>query len=736
MSQPLLAEIRPHRGALSLHLNGQVQPSTSYKITETPDTAAMLASAAAEIPGLARQGIRHCWLPVFVNWDGPGQYDFSDLDRRVTEVLRLFDEHRPAGGEAAVIVVRIQAATFSPPWYIEQDLDAQGRPTNLIEFRTPWGPAEPAPYRRELRYWTRWPDYSTAFAISPGDEFWDTHALDCLRATVQHVWQQPWAHRVYGWLPCAFCTNEWFIFSDAPESTCDFSRPTQAAFARHLREQGLPSDEAPVPAPAVGQQGEALFLDPAQPGERRVEEFSRWLNQRIVGIISRFARTIREHDGPGRRLVGVFYGYTSELSRVHHLAQSGHLGLQALLANPDLDFFCSPGQYRFRGDDKPFTFSQVLGGFANSAALHGKLAYLEDDHQPVCHPVHCRNFTTRDAWHDEMFYRRNLGQVLTHGQALWWYSLSPQWIAEPARQELLGRLQRVAVAALERDRTPVAEIAVVADERTVSAMRLNPALHQALLLQSYALFHPLGAPFEFHELHSFLGRADHARFKVVLFLNLFLADAATRAAVDRLKGGGRTLLFQQAPGLAEDTAEGRTATAALASRMVGMALQEEPIPPALTVWVDPERTALLPGAPDLRYGWLEANKQVTPVLSVADPLAEPLGWLPSGAIGLARRRHAQWTSVFSSAPQMPTELLRRLCLDAGVHVYCSTGEVVYANRSLVVLVASSRGEKRLALPGGTALQDALTGERLPLDGDHACRLVMKRHETRLFWRLD
>ncbi len=69
-----------------------------------------------------------------------------------------------------------------------------------------------------------------------------------------------------------------------------------------------------------------------------------------------------------------------------------------------------------------------------------------------------------------------------------------------------------------------------------------------------------------------------------------------------------------------------------------------------------------------------------------------------------------------------------------MHLYVDTGDVIYANRSLVAVVSSSLGVKRLCMPDGGHLTDALTGETIELDAAHACELRMKRHETRLFWR--
>ena len=711
--------IGPYKGGMSLFIDGAVRAFTSFKITETPDTQAMLKAARMEIPAMARQGINLCWIPVFLNWKGPDSYDFSDMDKRITTVLKLYDQHTPQDAQKAAIVVRIQAAVFQPRWYIDKFRDAAGKATNLIEFRNPWGKVD---------------GYESTCAISPGDEFWDTYAPDCLRAIVEHVRKSAYAHRVFGWLPCAFNSNEWFLRTFAPEATCDFSKPTQAAFKTHLHKLKIACNNEPVPPPAACQKmGRGEFLDCAQNEGRRTEEFSLWLNQRIAGIILKFARLIKAQYADSPKLVGFFYGYTNELSTFQNLSQSGHLGLRKILDSADIDFICSPCQYRYRHDEGPFSYNLTLGPFANSGKCRNKLVFAEDDHPPVF--VHSTNtdFATRDIWHDEMFFRRNFAQVWAHGQQMWWYSLGPQWFREKYRQKIVGDLHRIGLEGLEKDRSPAGEVAVVVDERSVSTMRLNSPFQQQLLLNSLAAFFPTGTPVECHELESFLRHADHSRFKVVAFLNLFLVDRKISAAVEKLKADNRTLIFSFAPGFLRGDPGQRVFSTEAAGKLAGMRLKEEQQAMPLTVWIDPERAPLFAEKGDIRYGWLNPEIVIKPVLGINDSKAQALGFLHSGTPGFGLKKHADWTAVFSAPPCIPSDVIQVLLKNAGVHLYTETNDIIYANRSMIAYVACSRGMKRINMPCSATLADALTGEELVLDSGNKCEIFMQRHETRIFW---
>ncbi len=53
----LVAKVVHHNGGMSLEIDGEIQPFTSFKIAETPDSEEMLEAARVEIPGIAREGI-------------------------------------------------------------------------------------------------------------------------------------------------------------------------------------------------------------------------------------------------------------------------------------------------------------------------------------------------------------------------------------------------------------------------------------------------------------------------------------------------------------------------------------------------------------------------------------------------------------------------------------------------------------------------------------------------------
>ncbi len=727
--------LQNYNGAISLFIDGKVQNFTHFKVNESAVPARGLEIINAEMPGIAARGINICWIPVFIDWKARGVYDFTKMDEKINAVLGNYEKYSPPGSPEVAVVIRLQAGIFFPEWYVRGHM-VDGKYTNMVKFRNLWGPSEPTEIKWEQRYCTRNPRYGEPFAVSPGDKFWDTDALDCLQAIIDHAKSQPYHKHIFGYLHCALSTNEWFLHSDSPHSCCDFSAPMQRRFFDYLQEKGIDCSYTPVPTPSecfdpdpawnpMTEVTQGLILDQEKDADFRLEEFSLFLNSRIADIIENFSRKFKANYKEKNKLVGCFYGYTTEMSPINNLAQCGHIALRRLMQSPYIDFFCSPLQYRYRWDDLPFTYSQVCGAFADSMRLYGKLTFGEEDNAAPMSAMR------RDSWHDEMFHLRDFAATATHGQHQWWYSLGYMWYKDPVRQDLIAKLHRIAQQAMEMDRSPVAEVAVIADERSISALKLDPVFWKQTMLDTCSHIYPSGTPFDFFELKAFMDKADKKQYKAVVFLNLFRTDAEVEKQINSLKNNGRTLIFLSLAGMAFDDAAGkRTVSAENSSRLTGMKMKicTEKLPNA--VWIDPDRNDFA-GGEDLRFGtdiWLDKLQ------CVADEEAEAIGFARNGEVNFARRKFDSWTSVFISAPLVPGKVWRRLFQEAGVHCYAQCGDVAYANASMVCYSSSSYGTKTLEMPGAEKLTDVMTGETVELDSQNRCSFHMRRHEVKVFFR--
>lgn len=743
MSREIHAAVGFDGGMPTLFLDGKSREFVTYKIAESALTEKVLEAIPKEVPPLLAAGIRICWIPVFVDWNGPGEYDFRDMDLRINTFVETVRQTIPDDMDNFALAIRIQAASFSPDWYVKPSLK-DGKYAKLVEFRNIWGEAEPVPNDPSMRYSTsNTSGFASTYAISPGDPFWDTHALDFLRAIIAHVKEQPYHQYLFGYLPCAFNSNEWFFWSKSPEACCDFSEPTQVAFRNYLLQKGLEAPENPVPKPEdchprpgvslIGTYGaprpisDKNILDVSIPEQRRIEEFSLYLSSRIAEIICNFAAVIKQNYLSCPKLVGVFYGYNIQISNMNHLSQSGHLGLRRVLACPDIDFLCSPCLYTYRNDTGPCMFSTLNGAYSDAARLYGKMVYAEDDHHPSEFRI---SGECRDEWHDEMAFRRNFAMVASHGIDMWHYSLGCGWLVPEHRLESVRKTLELAIELKKHHRTSTAEVALIVDERSVSAFPPNPTLQTALIMNTVASAAQSGAAFDLYELDSFF-KADASQYKFVIFCNLVRSDDQILREIERLRGG-RTLYFQYAAGFRHDAGTEVKLSAENSSRLIGIRMKTTDLQP-LTVWYDPDRTQLYDVSADFRYGLCD-NRRCNPVLAVNDPEAEVFGFLADGQAGLCRKNYGGGTVIYSSAPAINAQLLNAFYRDAGVFLRTSAGPVVYENSAMLAVSASARGKMTLALYPGETLTDAYTGETLNAGSGPFAELAMRRHETRIYLR--
>ncbi|MBN2643490.1 MAG: hypothetical protein JXR78_17695 [Victivallales bacterium] len=743
MFKEIRAEVGMDCGTPALFINGKPREFVTYKIAESAITERVLEIIPDEVPPLLKNGIRLCWIPIFVDWNGPDDYDFSDMDLRINSFVKTVEGTIPDDLDNFAFAIRIQAATFSPEWYIESS-SKDGKYVNLIEYRNVWGDAEPIPNEPSMRYSTsNTSGFASTYGISPGDSFWDTHAVDCLQAIIDHVKRQSYHRYVFGYLPCALNSNEWFLHTKSPEACCDFSEPMQKAFHNYLRNKGLDAPENPVPTPEdchprpgvslVGTYGKPRpikdqnILDVSIPAQQRIEEFSLFLNSRIAEIICNFAAVIKRNYVKYPKLAGFFYGYNIQFSGMNHLSQSGHLGLRRVLSCPDIDFLCSPCLYSYRNDAGPCMFSVMHGAYSESARLYGKMVYAEDDHHPSEFNL---SGECRDEWHDEMAFRRNFAMTASHGIDMWHYSLGCGWLAPEHRSKSIGKLLYIANELKKQSRTSNAEVAVVVDERSVSALPPNPVILGSLILRTVATAAQSGAAFDLYELESFF-QADVSQYKFVIFCNIIHTDENIRKQINRLRPG-RILYFQYAAGYRHDDGASISLSAENASSLTGIRLkQTEPQP--LISWYNPDLKQLDTVESDIRYG-LGDSRRCNPVLAIDDPEAETFGILANGSPGLAVKSVGGGTVVYSSAPALNPQLQNAFYRQAGVFCRTEAGPIIYENEGMLAISAATRGTVVLKLRQGEILTDAYTGEIFDSTFGAFVELQMKRHETRIYLR--
>ncbi len=680
--------LRLHHGTPTPFVDGV--PQFPAYLWTTPPTDAGYAAAAATAH-FAAAGIHLHAFDVGVGreWCGPAagrasHFDFGTMERRLGHILDADPQAR--------FHLRIQ---------LEMD-----------PGQTWWHALYPG--EREID------SDGCASTQSFASRVWRQQAGDFLVELAGHLQRIGLAERIFAYQTGAGHTGEWVKGLTAMRTPCgDYSAPMQAHFRAWLRRQygGDPAalrdawqdgtagfEQAAVP-PASAQWHAChwTFRDPRR--EQPVIDYYRCLAELCAELIDEFCRRLKQVVGD-QSLTGAFYGYLLELawnagffaegpdSPYSTYQRSGHLGLGRVLRSPHVDFLVSPYSYGFRG----------LGGHGpamlpgESVRAHGKLYIYEDDTRTHLAPALAGFGRARCLDDSIAILRRNFAEVVTRGYGIWWNvgasHVDPT--AEPAFRPLLRRFGALGRFALSLDRQPAAEIAVLVDDESFLYTAITNELDVPAVFKQRLWGLPrLGAPADYYLLDDLLeGRVPPC--KLYVFLNPWRLDATRRARLAAaLRRDDRVALWIYAPGYLAD----RPATVQVAE-VTGFRVGagEHPWGPQMHL-LDFTHPITRDLPEDFTWG---TDARLAPILHLEDPEARILGevvysqgrCLP----GFGVKELPGWRSVFVAAPNLPAPLLRGVARYAGVHLYSTAGDVLYATRQLLAVHTKSGGARTFALP--------------------------------------
>ncbi len=673
-----VAEVKPQRGVPTLLINGQSHRGMAWATySPTAEVFGDFTRAGIDLftfsgtPSEAGYGLSQ------TVWTAPGQFDYSEFDRRVLMVVQA--------NPRAYFFPRLYL--HAPAWWSAEHPDdvvlqdpGDGRPVPFVHAG-----GKPAP--------------------SWASEDWRRDTVEALRRFVEHVAAAPYADRVIGYHLASGTTEEWMMWGGNENEWVDYSPANTRAFRRWLQAQ-YGSDErlqsawadpavtlatAAIPTKVQRQASQLGWLrDPAR--EQAAIDYYRYNSELVAETIGYFAKAVKDLT-QREKIVGVFYGYLLQLCGEQRQQNAGHLALERVLASPDVDFLSSPTSYAYRqlGGQGTCHAMSLLG----SVQLHGKLWFDENDVRTSLSGGQIGEWgRAADVAGDLLQQDKELAWCLVHGTAQWWFDVGGNRYNDPVLMGRIGELATKAGEALQCDRTPADEIAYVVDERSLCYLRVADPLGYWLLLGQLPALHRLGAPVG-HYLVSDLAKLGDR--KLFFFPTSFAPTDADRRAIDGLKRDGHVLVFLGAPGLYRDGQLDERGMLDLTGIRLGLSRE----PAALQVTLQAGQPQI-EGLAGQTYG---PEHRTLPICYPDDPSATVWGTLADGRAGLVVKEHGTWTAVYSAAPLLPATLLRRLSQLAGVHQYLDTEDVVWASRDMVAISIQQPGARTIQLPRAADVSD-------------------------------
>ncbi len=592
-------------------------------------------------------------LPV---WKGPDQYDFGALDGVLARVLS-------SNPEAYLLPVLYLEA---PAWWLQE------HPKELVVFGD--GKAQlPARVPGSARKHASW-----------ASSAWRDDCAAYLKKLIRHLEEGPLGPAIMGYQLAAGEGGYWAYPGASYGVYADYSHPQQEAFREWLKRKytdlktlrvawGQPA--APVNTPEGLKESGAIMgwnqarvpsqearsrttygvlHDPT--GSQEVVDYQVFASDLVVETMRALAAAADEAVGSSK-IIGAQYGLMFDLAGTAcGLQNGGHLALGPLLQGEELDYIVTPATAGATGGP-PLVTTAVT-----SVASHEKLwvGLAEARHGaggavlPLCHG----------------------GVVAQEGfsAALW-----------PER--LLRLLSGV-------DRHTISEVAVVVDDISAAYTVAGGPLSKPLLGDQRVGLSLIGAPCDVWTLDDLLsGRVP--RYRLYILLNAFYLDGNSRTQLlQALNAEPCTVIWVYAAGGIDQAVGGR-----MMKDLTGLTLVQRPGRGPLQVSI--------PGDPGYTYGVAEP---LVPRFACVDDQADIRGKLVGTDLGgLAVKQYGQVRSVWSAAPHLPASLLRELGREAGVTLYATSGEGVYACQDLLAVRAAT-GDQRIRLPKAYDVYDLLSAK--------------------------
>lgn len=456
-------------------------------------------------------------------------------------------------------------------------------------------------------------------------------------------------------------------------------------------------------------------------------------SERMAGLVVRQAehakRTLARLGA--EKLFGAFYCYANlPTNSIAHYA-AGQDAHRIVLECRDLDYLSSPVGYSARQPGGVST-AQMLPA---SAELAGKLYFAEDDTGTHLSVTPYSNVLPVNVQQAEQMMTRGFLDVWRSGGTQWFMDLFGEGTFRDRNlMENVARLATFAGRHLEQ-RESTAQIAVFLSDRSLSCSKTFQFLTGALIEQQLNEIAAIGASydiFRIEDLPELVRQNRLSQYRFAIMLNLHFLNGELRRLIDsELKKENRTVLWFHAPGIfrngrfdADGCCEVTGIRCVLAEGQRSSLITE--------VLIDGKRFS---------YG---TPRNVNPRLYGADPEAEALGWIVEGtwtpyregANGamLLEKHFPQWTSIWSSSPNMPSALLSMFAERAGVHLYSSRGDQVFQSKQWLGVHCKWNGPLELRFPERGSWRDAFSGVLLAENTD-CIRLETQRGENLLLERV-
>lgn len=671
-------------GILKLEIDGKVFDPLSFRSFRPVDhTINDFHKAGVKLMSILTTGL-NCSVDVPYSyygetWVGPGQYDFSALDKQ----MDLFLKNAPD------TYFNLMFQLDNRQWWVDQHPGTLTTYRNLVDMVT--------------------------------NEAWRQDALAYMKALIDHA-ERKYGDRVYSYSPFCGWSTEWY--QNGKNATQVENNPLRLdAFRRFTKnpQQELPTVEE------LSRTSNGVFRDPVK--DARALAYWRFQNESIADTILYFVKEAKK-AAKGQKLIGLFYGYLMELHNTR-LLHEGHLGYEKIFTSPDIDIIYAPASY-----GPPRTLGGA-SGFLNtidSLQLKKKLYFHEVDHATHTAPTKLENGR---SWAPEKFknvqdtiavLRREFVMTRAKRVGLWWFDLFGGYYDDPALVKEVTNMMRVQQKLDGVPMRSVAEIAVFGDVNSMFYVNQHARVNDDCLVKGRDELNRIGAPYDLYDFGFIDDPAlPHDQYKLYIFLNAFKISDAQRKLIDKqVKQKGRTALWVYAPGYVQDKGFDTKAMSEIIGINVAQLEGKEQI------------IAVDKGFAKREGVTYKTMLPTAPAFYIDDSKAEVIGkYETSGKPALGYKKIGNHTAYYSALGGLTTPVFREVARQAGVHIYHEGSDPVYVNNRLIGIHIQGSTAPTISLPLNKAivLQELFDGGQVTAQNG-TCQLPADTGTTKLYLLAD
>ena len=695
------SEIRKHNGVPALFVNGE--PSSCHWCYCSPEYADQFVLAGIRIFTFSLPGYMHKdkW------WLGPDKYDFSSIYRRLDAFKKVAPD--------AMFVPRIHTGYAESQWFA----DMFPEECNLaVRFDNGQPHTE---YRHRM---VGKPQHSMA------SKKWREMSSIALKKFISEV-ENHSGDRVIGYHIGGGFTAEWFTWHIVNrDGIDDYSEPMRQAFREYARNKyknihnlkqawgrkDVTFDTIEIPN-VFRRKKASLGAFYSTESEQDIIDYQECFGHEEAVSCIYLCRVVKDILD-WKKIVGVFNGYFLVFDRTLIPQRNGHLGFNEILKSDAIDFISSPYIYEYRGYGQNH-HPQTL---PISVQAHGKLYVDEIDTAPprpgfffdwVNNIVEPENICA----YCEML-KRDFAFNMAAGTSFWWMDLGERgWFApEPVTKTLKTLIRAEEILANEGKGT-ASEIAVVLDYESYKAAYPAPTHQEPYIafLTQWELPR-VGAPFDIIFLEDFL--KSKSKFKLAIFPQTALLDIKTgKTLIGFLRKNKISTIWFHAPGYARCDGciqkiigwkwhLGGQGLCNVTVRNLHHWLSE-----GINEGTEYGTEIGLKERQKHSFKWTLDVKESARKVIIDDTDADFVGALSTGeGVGLAVKEKKAMFSILSSAPAMPTVMLRNAAKKAGVHLYAPSGDIVFAGKHFLGIQGGFDGEHVINLPAKYKVINLQTGK--------------------------